>query len=380
MASPFISRYCIDTGTYVAPGSEQAGYQLSGGYNCVYGTSGVRYLDSGNSESERQLWDNWWREQISQYGMEVGYYINGYNLSAHDYFYGEQPLVRYAQPFPIVVALTLSNDNVILSKFGLEGQADLNAFIHIDTFYTTVSGLTSVLSASNYEPKAGDLIQLTEYGNLRPGGRNGKVFEITERLDEMGGENNQLMGHYVWMIKAKRYDFNYELDAPRENLMDQVFDNKADGLQNNLPDIIETKEYTQNVDKDSAEIFNYDENTQANTSVYGDYDDQNTLVNLIKTPDSSLVLGVSPTTYIIVDSASNYSGTTASSVYSTNTSTLNSLASALAVYTPTLSSLAVFQPANEPTTQNSTITLMTASELLTSSALLSTVTLLARPW
>lgn len=355
-----ITQYCIDTGTYTPPGTDQAGYQLSGGYNCVYGTSGVRYLDVDNTDSERQLWNNWWKEQIGQYGMEVNYYINGYNLSAHDYFYGEQPLVRYSVPFPIVMALTLSNDNVILSKFGLEGLADLNAIIPIDTFYATVTAISGVLSASNYEPKAGDLIQLIEYGSTRPGGRNGRVFEITERVDEMGGENNQLLGHYVWMLKAKRFDYNFELDAPRENLMDQVYDNKTDGLVNNLPKIIETKEYTQFVDKDSEQVFNYAENTDSNTSVYGDYDDNNILVNLIGTSDASGAttgaLGASASTFVVVESPSNYATALAASAANVaNTNALYTLYTVLSTYNPSLSSLVPTIPAGESTTENARI-------------------------
>jgi hypothetical protein len=245
------------------------------------------------------------------------------------------------------MALTLSNDNVVLSKFGLQGDADLTAIIPIDTFYSTVTAMSGVLSASNYEPKAGDLIKLTEYGSLRPGGRNGRVFEITERVDEMGGENNQLFGHYVWMIKAKRFDFNYELDAPREALMDQVYDNKADGQLNNLPKILETKEYTQFVDKDSVQVFNYKENTQANTSVYGDYDDNNTLVNLIGVTNSSGVntgaLGASANTYVVVQSPSNYIPAIASGVATANLAQL-ALLSSLLSGNPALSSLLIMSP------------------------------------
>jgi hypothetical protein len=350
----------MDTGTYSAPGTDQAGYQLSGGYNCVYGTSGVRYLDVGNSQTERLLFNNWWKEQIAQYGQQVSYYINGYNLSAHDYFYGEQPLVRFSVPIPIVMALTLSNDNVILSKFGLQGEADLTAIIPIDTFYATVTAISGVLSAANYEPKAGDLIELSEYGSLRPGGRSGKVFEITERVDEMGGENNQLLGHYVWMIKAKRYDFTYELDAPREALMDQVYDNKADGLQNNLPKIIETKEYTQFVDKDSKQVFDYSENSQSNNSVYGDYDDDNTLVNLVGVTNAAGgttgALGASASTYVVVQSPSNYSDiVTRTSLASANTAALYTLYTLLSTYNPALSSMVPILPEQESSTQNARI-------------------------
>ena len=110
MCSAYISRYCVDTGIYTAPGTSDVGPQLSGGYNCVYGTSGVRFLDISNNANEISLFNNWWKEQIAQYGQQVNYYINGYNLSAHDFFYGEMPLVRYSTPIPMIMALTLSND------------------------------------------------------------------------------------------------------------------------------------------------------------------------------------------------------------------------------------------------------------------------------
>ena len=174
-------------------------------------------------------------------------------------------------------------DSIILSKFGLQGTADLTAVIAIQTFASslTSSSLSGISKIYDYEPKAGDLIELSEYGQTRPNGRSGQIYEITERVDQKGGTNNQLMGHYIWMLQAKRYDYSYELNAPREKKMDQVYDNKYDGVVNNLPKVLETKAYKQFVDKDSAKVFDYTENPKSNNNVYGDYEDGNTLVNLI---------------------------------------------------------------------------------------------------
>ncbi len=245
-----IASYCVDTGSYTVPA-------VNGNTECLSG--GLRYLDVNNTYYERFIFNNWWKEQISQYGQKINYYINKYSLSAHDYFYGEQPLAGFATPVPMVFAIILNNDSIILSKFGLQGTADLTAIIAIDTFTTTLtsSSLSGIATIYTYEPKAGDLIEMSEYGTTRPNGRSGQIYEITERVDQKGGANNQLLGHYVWMIQAKRYDYTYEPAAPREAKMDQVYDNKADGLLNNLPKILETKQYTQFVDKDSANIFDY---------------------------------------------------------------------------------------------------------------------------
>lgn len=301
-----IASYCVDTGSYTVPA-------VNGNTECLSG--GLRYLDVNNTYYERFIFNNWWKEQINQYGQKINYYINKYSLSAHDYFYGEQPLAGFATPVPMVFAIILNNDSIILSKFGLQGTADLTAIIAIDTFTTTLtsSSLSGIATIYTYEPKAGDLIEMSEYGTTRPNGRSGQIYEITERVDQKGGANNQLLGHYVWMIQAKRYDYTYEPAAPREAKMDQVYDNKADGLLNNLPKILETKEYTQFVDKDSANIFDYAENPQSNTNVYGDYEDTNILVNYIGVTNAAGsatgAVGASATNvYVVAQSPSNYSG------------------------------------------------------------------------
>jgi hypothetical protein len=269
-----IASYCVDTGSYTPPG-------VNVNTECLSGS--LRYLDINSTGSERELFNNWWKEQLNIFGMKVNYFINRYSLSAHDYFYGEQPLAGFTAPIPMIFCLTLNNDSIILSKFGLQGTADLTAVIAIQTFASslTSSSLSGISKIYDYEPKAGDLIELSEYGQTRPNGRSGQIYEITERVDQKGGTNNQLMGHYIWMLQAKRYDYSYELNAPREKKMDQVYDNKYDGVVNNLPKVLETKAYKQFIDKDSAKVFDYTENPKSNNNVYGDYEDGNTLVNLI---------------------------------------------------------------------------------------------------
>lgn len=370
-----IASYCIDTGPYIPPGVNTNTECVSGSY---------RYLDVDNNKLEQDLWQNWWNEQIKLYGMKINYYINQYSLSAHDYFYGEQPLAGFTPPVSMVFAITLSNDSVILSKFGLQGTADCTALIGIKTFTEslTSSALSGIANIYEYEPKSGDLIELSEYGVTRPNGRSGQIYEITERVDQKGGTNNQLLGHYVWMIQAKRYDYSYEPEAPREARSDQVYDNKSDGFLNNLPKIIETKEYTQFVDKDSERIFNYAANAKSNTSVYGDYEDTNTLVNLVGVTNNqgqtTAALGASANdTYLVVQSPSNYDGSTRSLVTSANAAGLEILYTLLSSYNPSLSSLVPVIPSPENTTG---ISQFTSSTLLTSvSALLSALGIIPPP-
>ena len=97
--------------------------------------------------------------------------------------------------------------------------------------------------------KASDVFDLSEFGEDRPGGRGGKHFEITERIDQDVQQINPLIGHYVWLIKAKRHDYSFEPEIPRENVSTQVEDN---------------------VRQDSLNIFNYPDYGD-NDDVYGGY-------------------------------------------------------------------------------------------------------------
>ena len=97
------------------------------------------------------------------------------------------------------------------------------------------------------------MFNLIELGADRPGGRGGKHFEITERLDQDVNQINQLLGHYVWLIKAKRHDYSFEPGLSPEAVSDQVNDDPiVDGL--------------------SKEVFDYNESPfTINDDVYGDY-------------------------------------------------------------------------------------------------------------
>jgi|10_taG_2_1085330.scaffolds.fasta_scaffold00440_5 hypothetical protein len=180
-----------------------------------YPTS-IRYLNKDRTGCERTNFSNWWKEEIGVYGQDVYYYVNTYSLTGADNVYGEQPSATYLTPVKMTMMVDLSQTSLIFSKFGLMGDDDITAVIHIDTFTSNVSSVSSS-NAAGYEPKAGDVFQLWEYGNDRPGDRNGKYFEITERLDQEVSQINPLMGHYIWLLKGKRLDFSWEPGLSGEN-------------------------------------------------------------------------------------------------------------------------------------------------------------------
>ena len=162
-------------------------------------TTCVRYLDKGITGCEIALFNIWWTEQCNQYGQQILYYVNNFSLSGADQTYGEDTPQKFSDPLPIIALVDLSQTQMF-SKWALLGD-DFTTMVIPITGFRDVFGPTA-------EPKSGDVFQLSEYGEDRPGGRNGKMFEITERLDEEITQTNQLMGHYCWLIKAKRYEYS----------------------------------------------------------------------------------------------------------------------------------------------------------------------------
>jgi len=174
-----------------------------------------RFTDKAIQSSERVLFSNWWREQINQFGIKVEYYVNTYNTLSADNFYGEQPTKTFAPPRKIVLAITLNENAIALSKFGFESDDEVTAYVHISSFRTEFETLSDVYDRYTQfgpivEPKAGDVFELSEYGDDRPNNRQAKFFEITEKLDQDISQINNLQGHYVFLIKAKRLDYSFE--------------------------------------------------------------------------------------------------------------------------------------------------------------------------
>jgi hypothetical protein len=216
-----------------------------------------RYTDKDNNSAERMTVSNYWREQINQYGQKVQYFTHNYNVLSADNLYGEDPLQQYSTPRLITVAINLQENALMLSKFGLVSDDELTAFIHISAFYTAFG--------INQEPKSGDLFKLVEYGNDRPGGRQGNIYEITQRLDQDIAQINPLMGHYVWLVKAKRFEYSFEPGlSGGEAVNDQVFDDTKSPYASGA-----VKPYNYSVNEASKSVFDY---SQTNYSdVYGGY-------------------------------------------------------------------------------------------------------------
>lgn len=214
-----------------------------------------------NNVNERaQTYKKWWKEQVLLYGTEIDYYVRTFDLSATDKVYGENTHQGYYSKATFVMLIDLSDGSMVYSQYGLQSDDELTAIIDIETFQQNLS--TNFNSASDTLPKAGDVFQLTEYGSLdRPLG-SGKIFEITERLDQSIGEINQLQGHYVFKLKARRNDHTFLSGLTPELSSTQVSDTSGVGSLT----AIET-DYINDLDTDQSSYFDYG----TNDDVYGDY-------------------------------------------------------------------------------------------------------------
>jgi hypothetical protein len=225
----------------------------------------VRYLNKVVNENERSLIFGYWKEQIEHYGTEVTYYTHGYSLSSHFYLYGEDPTTPFLSAGPVVMLTDITNDAIMLSKFGIMADCDMTCILHLSSFQEVFG--------TYREPKAGDLIEMAEYGGFgdRPGGRGAPVYEITERDDQNLQFNaNQLMGHYVWVIKCKRWEYSSEPGAPSEPLNIQFNDDEEYGREAggvNPEELVQP--YPQSNDKTAECII--DENATDRSEIYGYY-------------------------------------------------------------------------------------------------------------
>lgn len=219
------------------------------------------------SEKNHQtdLFKKYWEEQIRLYGMRVDYQVYDYQIENHDFLYGEHPTANFLDPVSMIIGVKMNEDNSAYTKFGVQTKGQITVYIPISIFTETFG--------EGSEPKAKDLITLTEYGESRPNGRNGEIYEVVFRDDQVLNETNQLMGHYVWVLEATRYDPSFEENANTEEL-DAVYDNpffgelSGDSFEGQKPPL---KKYDDETTTESKKIFDYGQN-KVNTDIFGYYD------------------------------------------------------------------------------------------------------------
>jgi hypothetical protein len=248
---------CTSTGTFAAVAN----------LNCS------QFFNPGGFQAEQLVYDLAFRDLINSYGVPVNYYVNTTNLSAADLLYGEHPTSVYLGPLDMTMYLQLNEGAINLTKFGFSSDDELTAYVHIDTFTLSTSSIINYESfGQSIEPKSGDIIEVTALGCDRPNGRGAKWFEITERVDQDVATMNPLLGHYVYRLKAKRYEGSFEPGLSGEQVNQQVFENSFSGvLSSIIPEgpISPAKSYPGDIDITSKEeVLDMSVN---NTDIYGTY-------------------------------------------------------------------------------------------------------------
>lgn len=275
-----------------------------------------RYLNKSNNSNERGLFTSYWSELINRWGTNIEYYPYDYSLETQDYLYGEHPVASYKEPTNIVMFADIASEAIMLSKFGIQTDADATILVSMED-YSRVFG-------RDVEPKSGDVIRLTELGwdvnsvagygsDTRPisgdilqeicmyhgkdpativypptHDRDGnsvegadkwvrcpQLFEITDRAhQDFSLKTNTLLGHYVWVLKCKRFDYSYQPGIDPECYMGDVGEETQTGLLSGYgQDPSEPKKYPGNVEDDSREnIWDYNTgDTSRPDEIYGEY-------------------------------------------------------------------------------------------------------------
>ena len=184
-----------------------------------------QFANPVNFQAEQIIYDAAYRDLINNFGVPINFYVNTFNMLSADLIYGEQPTSQFAGPYELQMYVELTENAINLSKFGFASDDELTGFLHIETF-TSVMGaaLDYSLLSQLIEPKSGDIIELTSLGCDRPNGRGSKWFEITERVDQDVASLNPMQGHYIYRIKAKRYESSFERGLSGERANAQISD------------------------------------------------------------------------------------------------------------------------------------------------------------
>ena len=281
------------------------------------GNIGFSYLDKDSTFNDRVVVDSWWRDLVNRFGICTQYYPIDYDITETHKIYGE--VFDYNAIKPIKVLVEMPNEAWLFSKFGLQTDADITAIVHMGTWMNTFGhavssepkvgdvirldntgwansetaihedtpygeggSICSVLNNNSTTlcEAAASAIEIAEDLTTGPNSngnsftanltltlcpsdgdwrRYPQMFQITEkRYQEISMGLNMLGGHYVWLLRGKRFEYSYETGITPENPAD---DNTPGGIVND----------DEIVDTISDDIFDYNDSPDSNDSVYGDY-------------------------------------------------------------------------------------------------------------
>jgi hypothetical protein len=241
----------------------------------VYNPNCGGFADPSNFQAEQAIVRSQFQELIQNYGVEIGYRVNTFDMAAMNATYGEHTTMYWIDPVTIKSYITIEDGPAIYTLHGNDSPDKIVAYFHIKTFTALFSSL-SVFQTLNIpiEPKSEDRIIIYPLGCDRVSGRGSKIYNVSYVTDEEVGEINPLMGHYVWKVYANRQEHNSSTNEPRENVNNQIADNTFFGkLSSSLfPTLTgQAKAYTQNADE-TVQTQVFPPSTSGNNgSNYGNY-------------------------------------------------------------------------------------------------------------
>ena len=197
----------------------------------IYKRECINFANPNNFQAERSIYNSLIDEMINNYGVDVDYYVHTYNTDSADNFYGEDLDAPFDGPTPLRVLQNYTHNAVPLEIMGFDADDEVVFYVTFDEFERAYAE-NSVHTDHNQrmEPKADDFFVIKTWGCDRPNGRTAKKFVVTEAIDEDPEELNILMGHYVWRITAKRFDYSHEPNVPNREDKYQVYDNTFAGV------------------------------------------------------------------------------------------------------------------------------------------------------
>lgn len=198
-------------------------------------TASCEIFNANNFQGEQVIYDTAFKDLIRNFGTNVNYYVNTYNVSAADNLYGEDPTRAFSAPRAIRMYVEIGANAITLKKFGFVSDEEFTGYLHIDTFTTLFSSLSYNTFGQRIEPKSGDVVELIDYA-CRPGDRGPRMYEITERVDEDIPAINPLYGSYVYRLKGKRFEYSFEPGITGESGNNQVYDNTFSGILTTVTD------------------------------------------------------------------------------------------------------------------------------------------------
>lgn len=186
----------------------------------------------GSFAGDQLTFDQQIQSYIQTNGYPILYYPYLYEIEKSEKVHGEHSAAGYAQPFQTIMMLTIEDSPSWVAEMGTTSDVTVTGWLHIRTFRKNVSAILNTKTDSRFEdyskiynlnyiserdvvhaiePKVKDLFQLMTFGCDREYDRGNKIFEITNKEDELFSQNmNPAMGHYVWRITAVRYRYSFE--------------------------------------------------------------------------------------------------------------------------------------------------------------------------